>query len=191
MVAPTIGVIALQGGVREHADMLTDLGAQVRLVRRPADVDKLDGVVIPGGESSTIDRLLRTFGCTDALSEALAGGLPVLGTCAGLIMLATEIVDPAPGQQSLGVIDMVVRRNAFGPQINSAVETIETSFGPATGAFIRAPKVESVGEGTRVVAKRGDAIVGVETDTALAVSFHPELTGDQTVHRHFLGKIGE
>ncbi|WP_291313568.1 pyridoxal 5'-phosphate synthase glutaminase subunit PdxT [Corynebacterium sp. UBA2622] len=189
MVAPRIGVLALQGGVREHTGMLASLGTSVTPVRRPAHLEGLDGIVIPGGESSTIDRLLRTFSLFDALRDALTGGLPVLGTCAGLITLAARIEDPAPGQGSLGVVDMAVRRNSFGPQVNSAVERVETDFGPVEGAFIRAPEVVSVGGGVEVIARRGDAVVGVETPTALAVSFHPELTGDTAVHERFLAKV--
>ena len=189
MVSPRIGVLALQGGVREHADMLETLGASVVPARRAGDLAGLDGLVIPGGESSTIDRLLRIFALTAPLREGLRCGLPVLGTCAGLITLATDIVDPAPGQGSLGVVDMAVRRNSFGPQVNSAVERVDTTFGPVEAAFIRAPEVLSVGEGTEIVARREGAIVGVETPSALAVSFHPELTGDTTVHERFLAKV--
>ncbi|SDS06849.1 pyridoxal 5'-phosphate synthase glutaminase subunit PdxT [Corynebacterium timonense] len=189
MVAPTVGVLALQGGVREHVDMLASLGAAVTTVRTPKDLTGIDGVVIPGGESSTIDRLLRIFGLFDPLREELARGLPVLGTCAGLITLASEIVDPAPGQGSLGVIDMTVRRNSFGRQIASDVEKLATSYGEVRGAFIRAPEVLDARGAARVIARRGEAIVGVETDTAIAVSFHPELTGDTTIHERFLEAV--
>ncbi|SDL71564.1 5'-phosphate synthase pdxT subunit [Corynebacterium mycetoides] len=185
----TVGVLALQGGVREHERMLEALGARTVLLRRAGQLDGIDGVVIPGGESSTIDRLLRTFGLFEPLRAALTQGLPVLGTCAGLITLATEIEDRAPGQRSLGVIDMRVRRNAFGRQVNSAVERIDTAFGPVEAAYIRAPEVVAVGDGVDVVAKKGERVVGVETPSALAVSFHPELTGDTTIHAHFLGKL--
>ncbi|MBA4504422.1 pyridoxal 5'-phosphate synthase glutaminase subunit PdxT [Corynebacterium sanguinis] len=184
-----IGVLALQGGVREHVEMLEDLGAEVTLLRRAAELASLDGVVIPGGESSTIDRLMRIFSLDDALRTALHHGTPVLGTCAGLITLATEIVDPAPGQRSLGIIPMRVRRNAFGRQVDSAVETIDSAYGQVTAAYIRAPEVVAVGEGVRVIATKGERIVGVETDSALAVSFHPELTGDTTIHARFLDKV--
>ncbi|WP_288831689.1 pyridoxal 5'-phosphate synthase glutaminase subunit PdxT [uncultured Corynebacterium sp.] len=189
MVNAWVGVLGLQGGVREHAEMLGQLGAGVTHVRRPADLDGVDGLVIPGGESSTIDRLLRIFGLFEPLQQALDGGLPVFGTCAGLITLAAEIEDPAPGQGSLGVIDMTVRRNSFGRQIVSDVEKIPTAYGEVTAAFIRAPEVLEVRGDARVIARRGEAIVGVETDTALAVSFHPELTGDTTLHERFLAKV--
>ncbi|WP_196820202.1 pyridoxal 5'-phosphate synthase glutaminase subunit PdxT [Corynebacterium qintianiae] len=184
-----MGVLALQGGVREHAEMLRALGAQAILARKPNDLDNLDGVVIPGGESSTIDRLMRIFGLADPLTEALRGGLPVLGTCAGLITLATEIEDPAPGQKSLGIVDMRVRRNAFGRQVDSAVETIVTRYGAVRAAYIRAPEVVSVGGDAEVIAVTSERIVGVETPSALAVSFHPELTGDTTIHERFLSKV--
>lgn len=184
-----VGVLALQGGIREHAEMLQSLGAKVELLRRPGQIGQLDGVVIPGGESSTIDRLMRTFGLDTPLTEALSAGLPVLGTCAGLITLATEIDDPAPGQRSLGVIPMRVRRNAFGRQINSAVERIDTTYGAIEVAYIRAPEVLNVGAGVEVIATKDSRIVGVETPSALAVSFHPELTGDTTIHRRFLEKV--
>ncbi|WKD57676.1 Glutamine amidotransferase subunit PdxT [Corynebacterium capitovis DSM 44611] len=181
-----IGVLALQGGVREHAEMLESLGAEVVLLRRFEDVD---GLVIPGGESSTIDRLLRIFGQRETFAAALRDGLPVLGTCAGLIALATEIEDPAPGQEGLGVIPMRVRRNAFGRQVKSAVEEIDTAYGTVRAAYIRAPEVLSVGDGVEVIATKGVRIVGVETHSALAVSFHPELTGDTTIHARFVEKV--
>lgn len=184
-----VGVLALQGGVREHVDMLESLGAEVTLMRRAAEIEGLDGIVFPGGESSTIDRLLRIFSLDDALRTALRNGTPVLGTCAGLITLATEIVDPAPGQRSLGIIPMRVRRNAFGRQIDSGVEVIDSAYGQVKAAYIRAPEVVAVGEGVSVIATKGERIVGVEKDNALAVSFHPELTGDTTIHARFLEKV--
>lgn len=191
MVGPRIGVLALQGGVREHAEMLSSLGAEVVLLRQPGQLDGLSGVVLPGGESSTIDRLTRIFGLAEPLRTALRGGLPVLGTCAGMIALATEIEDPAPGQKSLGVIDMRVRRNAFGRQVKSTVARIKTPYGEVEAAYIRAPEVLRVGAGVEVIGTTGDAarIVGVETPNALAVSFHPELTGDTTLHARFMEKV--
>ena len=189
MVNAKVGVLALQGGVREHVEMLEQLGVEVTLLRRPAQLSGLDGVVIPGGESSTIDRLLRIFGLFEPLRGALITGLPVLGTCAGLITLASEIEDPAPGQGSLGAIDIKVRRNSFGRQIASEVEKLDTPYGTVEAAFIRAPEVLEVRGDARVIARRGEAIVGVETDTALAISFHPELTGDTTLHERFMAKV--
>jgi 5'-phosphate synthase pdxT subunit len=193
-----IGVLALQGGVAEHMRMLESLGADAVTVRSPAALEQpLNGIVLPGGESSTMDRLLRRFGMRDRLAQLLQGGLPVLGTCAGLILLADEIVDPAPGQTSLASLGIRVRRNAFGRQVDSTAETLQTSLGPVAGAFIRAPEVLEVGEGIQVLARRGTApdgdgpIVAVGTDTALGLSFHPELTGDDTFHRELLRRIGD
>ncbi|WP_396127024.1 pyridoxal 5'-phosphate synthase glutaminase subunit PdxT [Brachybacterium huguangmaarense] len=188
-----VGVLALQGGVREHVELLTSLGARAVLVRRPVQLEDLDALVLPGGESSTIDRLTRILGLRDPLRATLAGGLPTLGTCAGLILLADRVLDPAPGQQSLGGLDVTVRRNAFGRQVDSAEETLATTLGPVRAAFIRAPEVVAVGEGVEVNARRGDdvgdphaPIVGVRAGSLLGISFHPELTGETTVHRELL-----
>ncbi|NKE10134.1 MULTISPECIES: pyridoxal 5'-phosphate synthase glutaminase subunit PdxT [Kocuria] len=194
---PTVGILALQGGVAEHAAMLETLGARVVPVRTEGALTEssLDGLVLPGGESSTVDRLLRRFQLRDPLVEMLAEGLPVLGTCAGMILLAEQIVDPAPGQQSLAVVPISVQRNAFGPQADSATEMLETTLGPVNAAFIRAPAVVSAGDGVAVVARRGTdvagdgPIVGVATDQAVALSFHPELTGDVTFHHEFLDRL--
>ena len=193
---PRIGVLALQGGVAEHVRMLEGICAQAIPVRTPAALEQeLDGLVLPGGESSTMDRLLRRFGMKDRLGQLLDDGLPVLGTCAGLILLARDVVDPAPEQTSLAVLDIRVRRNAFGRQIDSIAETVQTSLGPVEGAFIRAPEVLDAGEGIQVLARRGTApdgdgpIVAVGTDTALGLSFHPELTGDDTFHRELLRRV--
>ncbi len=197
-----VGVLALQGGVREHAELLAGLGAEVRLVRRAGGLEGLSALVLPGGESSTIDRLTRILGLRERLIEVIAGGLPTLGTCAGLIMLARRIADPAPGQQSLGVLDVTVRRNAFGRQIDSAEVALDTEFGPVRTAFIRAPQVVQVGPGVEVIARRPavatpdgvheadhdvpGAIVGVRQGNILGISFHPELTGDPAIHRELL-----
>jgi len=190
-VTATVGVLALQGGVAEHERLLESLGARTRRVRRPADLEGLDALVLPGGESSTIDRLARVFGLAEPLGDAVRAGLPTLGTCAGLVLLAREVVDPAPGQGSLGVLDVRVRRNAFGPQVDSAEARLETTLGPVRVAFIRAPVVESVGPGVEVVARDAARnIVAVRQGRVLGVSFHPELTGDPTFHRALLRLIG-
>lgn len=194
---PAVGILALQGGVAEHAAMLEGLGARVVPVRteRALRSPSLDGLVLPGGESSTVDRLLRRLELRKSLTEVLATGLPVLGTCAGMILLAEHIVDPAPGQQSLGLVPMTVRRNAFGPQADSATEVLDTSVGEVKAAFIRAPEVVSVGEGVAVLARRRTPVTGhgpivaVATQQAVALSFHPELTGDVTFHREFLERL--
>ncbi len=187
----TVGVLALQGGVREHAGLLTALGASVSYLRTPADLVgpdgyRVDALVLPGGESSTIDRLLRTFGLFEPLRDAVTAGLPTLGTCAGLVLLAREVLDPAPGQQSLGVMDVAVRRNAFGSQVDSAEVTLDTALGAARVAFIRAPRVERVDEGVDVLATRGDAVVAVRQSAITGVAFHPELTGDTLFHAALL-----
>ena len=184
----TIGVLALQGGVREHERLLDAQGVRVVLVRRPSDLAgpdgiRLDGLVLPGGESSTMSRLLRLFDLFEPLRDAVAAGLPTLGTCAGLILLAREVLDPAPGQTSLGVLDVAVRRNAFGPQLDSSEVALDTTFGPVAVAFIRAPLVVDAGPDVSVIARRGDAVVGVRQGTITGLSFHPELTGEPLFHR--------
>jgi 5'-phosphate synthase pdxT subunit len=188
---PTVGVLALQGGVREHQRLLEGLGARVRPVRLPADLvgpdgPRLDALVLPGGESSTIDRLLRGFGTFEPLRAVIAAGLPTLGTCAGLVLLAREVLDAAPGQRSLGLLDVTVRRNAFGPQLDSAEVDLTTTLGPARVAFIRAPRVESAGPGVEVLARRRRAIVAVRQGAVTGVAFHPELTGEPLFHRRLL-----
>lgn len=189
--APRVGVLALQGGVREHAELLLGLGAAVAYLRRPADLAgpdglRVDALVLPGGESSTIDRLLRVFGLFEPLRDAVAAGVPTLGTCAGLVLLAKTVLDPAPGQRSLGVLDVDVRRNAFGSQVDSAEVALDTTLGPARVAFIRAPLVERVGPGVEVIARRDGGVVGVRQGAMLGVSFHPELTGERLFHAALL-----
>mgnify|MGYP001085226760 CR=1 FL=1 len=191
-----IGVLALQGGVAEHVRMIEGLDAAAVPVRSTAALEQpLDAIVLPGGESSTMDRLLRRLGMRGRLARLLGDGLPVLGTCAGLIMLAREVVDPAPEQTGLSVLDIRVRRNAFGRQVDSTAETVQTALGPVAGAFIRAPEVLEAGEGVEVLARRGTApdgdgpVVAVGTPTALGLSFHPELTGDDAFHRELLRRL--
>lgn len=189
-----IGVLALQGGVKEHALMLQTLGVDPILVRQRKQLADLDGIVLPGGESSTIDRLLRLFDMHEYLAALLREGLPTLATCAGLISLATTVRGGVHDQQSLQVIDMVVQRNAFGPQVDSAVKHIDTVYGVVTAAFIRAPEVVAYGETVEPIAHIELAgqkrIVGVRSGNALALSFHPELTGDSTMHQEFLQLAG-
>jgi len=192
--APRVGVVALQGGVREHIDLLTSLDAVPVPLRRPADLVgpdglRVDAVVLPGGESSTIDRLLRMFGLGEPLSEAIAAGLPTLGTCAGLIQLAARIEDPAPGQTGFGVLDVTVRRNAFGRQIDSTEIRLETEWGLAQVAFIRAPEVVSLGAGVTPLASLHDRIVAVTQGSITGIAFHPELTGETLFHRRLLDSV--
>lgn len=190
---PRVGVLALQGDVREHARVLGGLGADVVLVRRPEELATVAGLVIPGGESSVIDKLSRAFGMQGPLREAIGRGMPMFGTCAGLILLADRIVDGIAGQQSLGGLDISVRRNAFGSQVDSFETDLEV---PAVGAppvhavFIRAPLVESVGHGVETLAKLADGrIVAVRQGSLIGTSFHPEVTGEHRFHSLFLDAV--
>ena len=192
--ALSIGVLAVQGDVREHVRVLTALGAQAYGVRRPTELTGLDGLVIPGGESTTMDKLVRAFDLYEPLRDLIAGGLPVYGSCAGMIMLADRIAEGRPDQQTLGGLDITVRRNAFGRQVDSFEEDIHFAglVGPPIRAvFIRAPWVEEVGDGVEVCARveEGPAagrIVAVRQGSLLATSFHPEVTGDTRVHELFV-----
>ncbi|MFE3390983.1 pyridoxal 5'-phosphate synthase glutaminase subunit PdxT [Streptomyces anulatus] len=189
---PLIGVLALQGDVREHLIALASADALARPVRRPEELAEVDGLVIPGGESTTMSKLAVLFGMMDPLRERVGAGMPVYGTCAGMILLAEKILDPRSGQETVGGIDMIVRRNAFGRQNESfeaAVEVGGVEGGPVDGVFIRAPWVESVGAETEVIAEHGGHIVAVRQKSALATSFHPELTGDHRVHALFVDMV--
>ncbi|MEN3583718.1 pyridoxal 5'-phosphate synthase glutaminase subunit PdxT [Streptomyces sp. ZYX-F-203] len=190
--SPLIGVLALQGDVREHVAALTAAGAAAGAVRRPAELSEVDALVVPGGESTTISKLAVLFGLMDPLRRRIREGMPVYGTCAGMIMLADKILDPRSGQETFGGIDMIVRRNAFGRQNESfeaAVDVREIAGEPVDGVFIRAPWVESVGAEVEVLAEHGGHVVAVRQGGALATSFHPELTGDHRVHRLFVDMV--
>ena len=187
--ALTIGVLAVQGDVREHVRVLTSLGAQAHGIRRPTELTDLDGLVIPGGESTTMDKLVRAFDLFVPLRALIAGGLPVYGSCAGMIMLADRIAEGRPDQQTLGGLDITVRRNAFGRQVDSFEEDIEfvgLDGGPVRAVFIRAPWVEDAGDGVDVLARAAGKIVAVRQGALLATSFHPEVTGDTRVHELFV-----
>jgi 5'-phosphate synthase pdxT subunit len=189
---PVIGVLALQGDVREHLIALASADALARPVRRPEELAEVDGLVIPGGESTTMSKLASLFGMLEPLRERVRNGMPVYGTCAGMILLADKILDPRSSQETVGGIDMIVRRNAFGRQNESfeaAVEVAGIEGGPVEGVFIRAPWVESVGAQAEVVAEHGGHIVAVRQGNALATSFHPELTGDHRVHARFVDMV--
>ncbi|MFD8057416.1 pyridoxal 5'-phosphate synthase glutaminase subunit PdxT [Streptomyces cyaneofuscatus] len=189
---PVIGVLALQGDVREHLIALASADAQARPVRRPEELAEVDGLVIPGGESTTMSKLAVLFGMMEPLRERVRAGMPVYGTCAGMILLAEKILDPRSGQETVGGIDMIVRRNAFGRQNESfeaAVEVDGIDGGPVEGVFIRAPWVESVGAEAEVIAEHGGHIVAVRQRNVLATSFHPELTGDHRVHALFVEMV--
>ena len=199
--APTIGVLALQGDVREHLAMLASAGAHGVPVRRPAELAQVDGLIIPGGESTTIVKLAGLFDLIDPIRERIAGGLPTYGSCAGMILLADRIANPAVSssgvQPSFGGIDMTVRRNAFGRQVESFEEPVSMAGipgGPLTAVFIRAPWVEQVGPAAEVLARveAGPAtgrIVGIRQRHLLATSFHPELTHDARVHGYFVDMV--
>lgn len=184
--APRVGVLALQGDVREHAGVLQALGADVTLVRRPEELTAVDGLVLPGGESSVIDKLARAFGMREPIRAAIARGLPVYGTCAGLILLADRIVDGISGQQTFGGLDVTVRRNAFGSQVDSFETDLAVPIlgePPVHAVFIRAPLVEEVGPGVETLAALEDGrVVAVREGNLLGTSFHPEVTGERRFH---------
>lgn len=188
-----VGVLALQGDFREHLAVLRGLGAEAIPVKRPEELASVEGLVIPGGESSVMDKLSRMFGLADPLKDAIRSGLPVYGTCAGLIMLADTVLDSVEGQQTLGGFDLVVRRNAFGSQLDSFETDLEVpAIGgePVHAVFIRAPIVESVGERASALASLADGrVVAVEQGPLLGTSFHPEMTGDTRFHEYFLDKV--
>jgi len=190
---PKVGVLALQGDFREHLAVLNDLGADVVPVKRPEELASVAGLVIPGGESSVMDKLSRMFGLAEPLRAAVASGLPVYGTCAGLIMLSNTVLDAISGQESIGGLDIVVRRNAFGSQLDSFETDLDIPVlgeTPMHAVFIRAPVVESVAPGVTVLAALGDGrVVAVEQGSLLGTSFHPEMTGDTRFHEYFLDKV--
>jgi len=196
---PRVGVLAVQGGVAEHLAALAAAGADAVPVRRPVELAGVDGLVLPGGESTTIGRLLVAFDLMEPLRAAVADGLPVYGSCAGMILLARDVLDGRPDQPTLGVLDVTVRRNAFGRQVQSAeadlaFAAIRHPDRPVHAVFIRAPWVERVGAGVDVLARvpAGDAagrVVAVRSGALLATAFHPELTGDTRVHELFVAMV--
>jgi pyridoxal 5'-phosphate synthase pdxT subunit len=198
--APRVGVLALQGDVREHVRALTAAGARASAVRRAVELAAVDGLVLPGGESTTMIKLARTFELLEPLRAAIKGGLPVYGSCAGMILLADRVDDGgSPLEETIGGIDITVRRNAFGRQVDSFegdVEIADLPGGPVHAVFIRAPWVESIGPGARALGtvKAGAAegrIVAVRQQHLLATSFHPELTGDGRIHAYFCEMVRE
>jgi 5'-phosphate synthase pdxT subunit len=191
---PAVGVLSLQGDVIEHLRALESAGARPLRVRRPGELDQVDGLVIPGGESTTIWKLVEIFELTEPLRKRISGGMPVFGSCAGMIMLADRLLDGIAGQETLGGIDMTVRRNAFGRQVDSFEADIPLTGvpGPALRAvFIRAPWVEETGPEVEILgADPGTGrIVAVRQGPALATAFHPELTGDLRVHKLFVDMV--
>jgi pyridoxal 5'-phosphate synthase pdxT subunit len=201
--SPTIGVFALQGDVREHLRVLTDLGVTALGVRRPAELEQCDGLIIPGGESTTMAKLARTFELFEPLQKRIRGGMPTFGTCAGMIMLADRIEGGTADQETLGGLDITVRRNAFGRQVDSFEGDLDFAglAEPVHAVFIRAPWVEKVGPGVEVLARVGAAphvesgavgrIVAVRQGHLMATSFHPEVDGDGRVHRVFVDLVSE
>ncbi|MEV6652196.1 pyridoxal 5'-phosphate synthase glutaminase subunit PdxT [Streptomyces sp. NPDC051219] len=192
MNTPVIGVLALQGDVREHLIALAAADAVARPVRRPEELAEVDALVIPGGESTTMSKLAVLFGMLEPLRERVRAGMPVYGTCAGMIMLADKILDGREDQETLGGVDMIVRRNAFGRQNESFEASIDFAGiegGPVEGVFIRAPWVESVGASADVLATYDGHTVAVRQGHVLATSFHPELTGDHRVHAYFVDMV--
>jgi 5'-phosphate synthase pdxT subunit len=189
-----VGVLALQGDTREHLSALAECDVVARPVRRPDELDSVDALVVPGGESTTMSNLAIEFGVLEPIRKRIAGGMPTYGSCAGMIMLATEVLDGRPDQRGFDGIEMTVRRNAFGRQIHSfeaEVPIDDIDGGPFSAVFIRAPWVESVGPDVRVLGrvKAGPAagrIVAVRQRHLLATAFHPELTGDLRLHRYFV-----
>ena len=196
MPTPIIGVLALQGDVREHLAALDRLGFPRLAVRRPAELEACDGLVIPGGESTTMAKLARTFDLFEPLRQRIKAGLPTFGTCAGMIMLADRIEDGAPDQETLGGLDVTVRRNAFGRQVDSFEGDLEVEGveGPVHAVFIRAPWVEESGPGVDVLARVEDGpamgrIVAVRQGPLMATSFHPEWGGDPRIHQVFVDLV--
>lgn len=190
--SPRVGVLALQGDVREHVALLESLGAQTALVRTPAQLAEVDGLVLPGGESSVIDKLSRLFGLREPIIERIAAGMPVYGTCAGLILLADRILDGLSSQLPFGGIDIDVRRNAFGSQVDSfEAQLAVPALGPEAvhATFIRAPAVERAGEQVTVLARVDERIVAVEQGALLGTAFHPEVDGETRFHRRFLAHV--
>ncbi|HLR85261.1 MAG TPA: pyridoxal 5'-phosphate synthase glutaminase subunit PdxT [Nocardioidaceae bacterium] len=194
---PTVGVFALQGDVREHLHVLADPGAEAIAVRRPSELERCDGLILPGGESTTMDKLARTFDLFEPLQKRIADGMPAFGTCAGMIMLADHIEDGADGQETLGGLDVTVRRNAFGRQVDSFETDLEFEAfaAPVHAVFIRAPWVERAGSGVEVLARvpadvdGAGAIVAVRQGAVVATSFHPEVSRDDRIHRYFLDLV--
>jgi 5'-phosphate synthase pdxT subunit len=197
VTAPVIGVLALQGDVREHVHALSDCGARALPVRRPGELDAVDGLVIPGGESTTISKLVDIFELRGPIDKRIADGMPVYGSCAGMIMLAAEVLDGRPDQRGFTGIEMTVRRNAFGRQVDSFEAPVRITGVPGEplhAVFIRAPWVERVGEGVEVLGTvaggpAAGRIVAVRQGNLLATSFHPELTGDRRLHRLFVDLV--
>ena len=195
-----IAVLAMQGDFERHIERMTELGADAYAARLPADIDSADGLILPGGESTTIGKLIARYGVDDAIARAHAAGKPIYGTCAGMILLARRIAEGTEergGQTKLGLLNITVARNAFGRQVDSFEALVDAPAitgpegPPLHGVFIRAPIVSDVGDDVEVLARHGNDIVFVRQGTILGSSFHPELTADDRVHRYFLARVAE
>ena len=187
-----VGVLALQGDVREHIDSLLTCEVEAVPVRRASEIESIDALVLPGGESTTIAQLAEVFGIFDLLKNKIKNGMPVYGSCAGMILLADQILDAKQGQKSFGGLDITVRRNAFGRQVDSFESDIAFDDGSdqlIRAVFIRAPWVEKVSDTVQVLASIDSHPVAVRSKTALATSFHPEITGDNPIHRYFIVQV--
>mgnify|MGYP000415400862 FL=1 len=187
-----VGVLALQGDVREHIDSLLTCEVEAVSVRRASEIESIDALVLPGGESTTIAQLAEVFGIFDLLKNKINNGMPVYGSCAGMILLADQILDAKQGQKSFGGLDITVRRNAFGRQVDSFESDIAFDDGSdqlIRAVFIRAPWVEKVSDTVQVLASIDSHPVAVRSETALATSFHPEITGDNRIHRYFIEQV--
>lgn len=187
-----VGVLALQGDVREHLDALSDCGVVATPVKTISELDSIDALVLPGGESTTIAKLARAFGLFEPIRKHISSGMPVYGSCAGMILLANKIEDGIEGQETFGGLDVVVRRNAFGRQVDS-FEADLTVKGitepPIRAVFIRAPWIEKVGSKVEILASFDGHPVAVQQGPLFATSFHPELTGDHRIHRYFIEEV--
>ena len=181
-----VGVLALQGAFAAHSDCLTSIGVQSIEVRNPEQLSSVDALLMPGGESSTMSQLLESSGLFDPIAARIADGMPVFGTCAGMILLASEILDGRSDQRSFSAIDISVRRNAFGRQVDSFEATVNSSVGDFHGVFFRSPRIERVGEDVEVLGSINDEPVLVRQGNVLAASFHPELSNDARLHEYFV-----
>jgi len=184
-----VGVLAVQGAFLAHAEVLRNLGVEVVEVRQPNNLEGLDAIVLPGGESSTMSKLLVSTGLWQPLNGLLHGGLPVFGTCAGMILLGTSILDGRSNQSCFGAIDIAVRRNAYGRQVDSFEADIDTAVGQFHGVFIRAPRIEAFGTNVEVLGTHNNEPVIVRQGAALAAAFHPELSADVRLHQFFLAQV--
>lgn len=184
-----VGVLALQGDFREHAQASLQCGHEVTLVRRASELEGVDALILPGGESTTIAHLAESFGLFQPIKEKIAAGLPVYGSCAGMILLADRIVDGAKDQKTFGGLDITVRRNAFGRQVDSFESDLQFNNSNFHAVFIRAPWVEEVGNGVTVLSEVQGRAVAIRQGKLFATSFHPEITSDLSIHRYFFDEI--